>query len=63
MRNGQRVFNEAVEAYLRRSAFGDDGYARLVQLPTYEGAEVVVDPAAASGSRFLSTVGSESRTL
>jgi len=29
---------------LRRVVFGDDGYARLMRLPAYEVAEVVVDP-------------------
>lgn len=44
IRNGQRVFNEVVESYLRRIEFGPDGYARLIRLPGYRVAEVVVDP-------------------
>lgn len=44
VRSGQRVFNEIVAAYLRRLEFGDDGYARLIHLPAYEIADVVVDP-------------------
>jgi len=44
VRNGQGVFNATIESYLRRVVFGDDGYARLIQLPAYEVAEVVVDP-------------------
>jgi uncharacterized protein (DUF433 family) len=49
VRNGQRVFNEVIEAYLRRLAFGEDGYARLIQLPAYRVAEVVVDPSRGFG--------------
>lgn len=44
VRNGQRVFNEAVASYLRRVEFSSDGYARLIYLPAYAVAEVVVDP-------------------
>lgn len=44
VRNSQRVFNEIVESYLRRVEFGDDGYARLIHLPAYEVADIVVDP-------------------
>lgn len=44
VRSDQRVFNEVVEAYLRRLEFADDGYVQLMRLPAYEVAEVVVDP-------------------
>jgi uncharacterized protein (DUF433 family) len=44
VRNGQRVFNEVVESYLRRFEFGEDGYPSLIELPAYDVAEVVVDP-------------------
>lgn len=44
VRNGQSVFNEIVESYLRRVEFDDDGYARLIQLPAYSVADVLVDP-------------------
>lgn len=44
VRNGQGVFNEVVASYLRRVEFGSDGYARLIRLPAYEIAELVVDP-------------------
>jgi hypothetical protein len=33
VRNGQRVFNEVVEAYLQRVEYGPDGYPRLIELP------------------------------
>ncbi|MGH3940295.1 MAG: DUF433 domain-containing protein [Pseudonocardiaceae bacterium] len=57
VRNDQRVFNEIVEAYLRRIDFGADGYARLIQLPAYEIAEVVVDPARGFGQPIFARGG------
>lgn len=57
VRNGQQVFNEVVEAYLRRIVFGDDGYARLIQLPAYEVAEVVVDPTRGFGQPIFARGG------
>jgi uncharacterized protein (DUF433 family) len=44
VRNGQRVFNDVVEAYLKRVEYGPDGYPRLIELPAYAVAKVVVDP-------------------
>jgi len=44
LRHGQRVFGDVIESYLRRVDFADDGYARLIRLPGYSDAEVVVDP-------------------
>lgn len=44
VRNDQRVFNEVVEASLQRFDFADDGLARLIRLPAYVTAEIVVDP-------------------
>lgn len=44
VRNGQRVFNDVIEAYLKRVEYGPDGYPRLIELPAYSVAKVVVDP-------------------
>ncbi|MGH2555335.1 MAG: DUF433 domain-containing protein [Actinomycetota bacterium] len=44
VRSGQRVFTEVIERYLQLIEYGTDGYARLIRLPAYERAEVVVDP-------------------
>lgn len=49
VRNGQRVFNEVVDFYLRRVEFADDGYARVITLPAYRVAQLVVDPARGFG--------------
>lgn len=43
VRNGQQVFNEVVASYLQRLQFDEQGYVRLIRLPAYEVAEVVVD--------------------
>lgn len=57
VRNGQRVFNEVVDAYLRRLEFDDDGYVQLIRLPAYEVAEVVVDPARGFGQPIFARGG------
>jgi uncharacterized protein (DUF433 family) len=44
LRSGQRVFHEIVADYLSRIEYGPDGYARLIRLPAYRQAEVLVDP-------------------
>lgn len=44
VRNGQHVFTEIVQQYLKRVDFGSDGYARVIRLPSYDHAEVVVNP-------------------
>ena len=44
VRNGQHVFNEIVQRYLRRIEFAADGFAGVLQLPSYQHARVVVDP-------------------
>jgi uncharacterized protein (DUF433 family) len=49
VRSGQRVFNDVIEGYLQRLEFSDDGYVRLIRLPAYEVAELVVDPARGFG--------------
>lgn len=50
VRSGQRVFTEIIEEYLRRIEYAPDGYARLIRVPAYEHAEVVVDPRRAFGA-------------
>lgn len=44
VRNGQRVFNDVVESYLRRLDFQDDEYPWVVGLPAYRAGTVVADP-------------------
>lgn len=57
VRSDQRVFNEVVEACLRRLEFADDGYVQFIRLPAYEVAEVVVDPARGFGQPILARGG------
>jgi uncharacterized protein (DUF433 family) len=49
IRNGQTVFNEVVEGYLRGIEFGADGYPTLIRLPAYEVADLVADPSRGFG--------------
>ena len=57
VRSDQRVFNEVVEAHLRRLEFADDGYVQLIRLLAYEVAEVVVDPARGFGQPIFARGG------
>jgi uncharacterized protein (DUF433 family) len=57
VRNGQRVFNEVVQSYLRRLDFGADGYPVLIHLPAYEPADVVVDPTRGFGQPIFARGG------
>src|SRR5947207_1098571 len=49
VRSGQRVFRDVIQDYLRRIEYSNDGYARLIQLPAYERAEIVADPTRSFG--------------
>jgi uncharacterized protein (DUF433 family) len=49
VRTGQTQFSELVKDYLKRIAYGDDGWAAQLRLPTYGRADVVVDPHVAFG--------------
>ncbi len=50
IRNGQRVFATVILQYLKRIEYGQDGYASLIRVPAYGGAEVVADPGRSFGS-------------
>jgi uncharacterized protein (DUF433 family) len=49
VRTGQHQFSEVVRDYLQRITYGSDGWASRVRLPTYQRAEVLVDPSIAFG--------------
>ncbi len=57
VRNGQRVFNDVVDSYLRRLEYGEDGYVSLLRLPAFEAAEVVVDPSRGFGQPIFARGG------
>jgi uncharacterized protein (DUF433 family) len=53
VRTGQHQFSELVRDYLKLIAYGSDGWAAQLQLPTYHRAQVVVDPRRAFGLPML----------
>jgi uncharacterized protein (DUF433 family) len=57
VRSGQRVFSPIIDAYLRRITYADDGYARMIRLPAYERADVVVDPERSFGQPIFARGG------
>lgn len=54
VRSGQRVFAEAIDRYLQRITYGEDGYATMIRLPGYDRANVVADPTRAFGQPIFS---------
>ena len=52
-RDDQAAFREVIERYLRNIEFGADGIARRLNLPAYEGADVIVDPRFGLGQPVL----------
>lgn len=49
VRNGQRFITNVIDQYLHRITYAPDGYASMIRLPSYERADVVVDPGRAFG--------------
>ena len=49
VRSGQRVFHDVIDQYLKRIEYAGDGYPRLIHLPAYDRADVVVDPGRSFG--------------
>lgn len=49
VRTGQHQFSEVVREYLQQITYGSDGWASRVRLPSYQRAEVIVDPRIAFG--------------
>ncbi len=56
VRNHQGVFRDVVAEYLQRIRYRD-GFVEFVQLPTYERAEVIVDPLRNSGQPTIARLG------
>ena len=57
VRNGQRVFNEVVAAYLKRLEFAADDYASMIRLPAYGVAELIVEPSRGFGQPIFARGG------
>lgn len=53
VRTGQKQFSELVRDYLKRIQYANDGWASMLELPTYRDATVVVDPTRAFGLPLL----------
>lgn len=49
VRTGQQHLAEVIRAYLKPVTYGEDGWVQRMRLPTYAGANVVVDPHQAFG--------------
>jgi uncharacterized protein (DUF433 family) len=64
VRQGQRVFNEVVDSYLRRVEFApDDQWAQLIHLPRYRHADIVVDPHRSFGAPIFANGGVRLETV
>lgn len=57
VRNGQAVFNEVVEGYLRHIDFGDLGYASSIALPQFTNTKVIVRPLLNGGRPSIASRG------
>ncbi|MFI5496522.1 DUF433 domain-containing protein [Actinoplanes sp. NPDC051859] len=57
LRDGQYVFREVVDGFLRRIDYADDGYAARVALPGYEVAQITASPAINFGYPYFEATG------
>lgn len=57
LKNGQYVFREVVDQYLRKIEYAADGYAARVYLPGYEVAKIVADPSVNFGRPYFASTG------
>nr|WP_193755324.1 DUF433 domain-containing protein [Microbacterium testaceum] len=56
VRNHQGVFRDVVDQYLRTISYRD-GFIEFLRLPTYERADVIVDPLRNSGQPTIARLG------
>lgn len=56
VRNRQGVFRDVVEQHLQTISYRD-GFVEFVRLPTYERAEVIIDPLRNSGQPTIARIG------
>ncbi len=57
VRNNQCVFSDLIEEYLQRFEYARDGYVKLIRVPGYEQAEIIVDPYRSSGAPIFARGG------
>jgi len=53
VRTGQQHFEAVIRGYLKRITYGNDGWAKRLQLPAYAHAQVTVDPRQAFGQPLV----------
>lgn len=63
VRTGQTQFSDLIRGYLQRVTYGDDGWVAQLELPTYEHAQVVVNPRRAFGFPLLVHAGARVEDL
>lgn len=63
VRTGQHQFSDLVRDYLRRIAYGDDGWAYELELPSYSRARVIVNPEVAFGLPIVAGSGARVEDL
>ena len=63
VRTGQHQFSDLVRDYLQRIAYGADGWASELQLPSYTAARVIVNPEVAFGLPFVTGAGARVEDL
>jgi uncharacterized protein (DUF433 family) len=63
LRDGQYVFREVVERYLRRIDYADDDYAARLWLPAYEVARLRVDPEINFGLPYFADSGAPAHAV
>jgi uncharacterized protein (DUF433 family) len=56
LKNGQYVFRQVIDQYLKHITY-DDAYARRIQLPGYEVAQIDADPAVNFGKPYFTHTG------
>ena len=57
VRNNQCVFSNLIDEYLQRFEYARDGYVKLIRVPGYEQAEIIVDPYRSSGAPIFARGG------
>ncbi|MBV9143664.1 MAG: DUF433 domain-containing protein [Pseudonocardiales bacterium] len=63
VRRDQRVFTEIVDSYLQRIDFHDDQWARVIHLPKYRPADVIVDQKRGFGAPIFARGGVRLETV
>lgn len=63
IRNQHYAFSEVIEEYLQCLTYAADGYVKMMRVPIYRKAEVLVDPARSSGEPIFARSGCRVRDV